>query len=172
MNISNLIAVFSLFISLLAIIFSIFTYLKDRKRNNQDQLFQEKLNTYKELLSIAKTTHSKFFDIVDYVQFFSGDKNQWEKKFNKYSGTYYGLAFEFKYSLSKNSFMLKKQVLSKFEGLEFSLIHFVTSSYHQDSEITFDAYENIATQIEEIEKIIKDELNVDALTKGLEKRIK
>lgn len=172
MTTSDIIAIFSLIFSILAIVFSIFIYLKDQKRNNQDQLFQEKLNSYKELMNTAKSTYSKFFDIVDYVQFFTGEKKQWEKKFQKYSGVYYGLAFEFKYCLSRNSFILQEQILSKLEELEFALIHFVTSSYHQDNEITFSAYESIGQQIEEIEELIRSDLNIKNLNKGLQKRIK
>jgi len=172
MNISDIIAFFSLIFSILAVIFSFFIYVKDQKKNNQDQLFQEKLNSYKELMSIAKSTHSKFSDIIDYVQFFDGNEKQWEKKFLKYSGEYYGMAYEFKYCLSKSSFIFQEHILSKLKELEFSLIFFVTSSFHQDNEITFNAYDNIAYQIEEIEKLIKSDLNISNLSKGLEKRIK
>ncbi|MFD2904659.1 hypothetical protein [Sphingobacterium anhuiense] len=172
MSNSDIISFFSLLFSIMAVIFSVFVYLKDQKRNNQDQLFQEKLNSYKELMHIVKSTHAKFFDVVDYVQFYKGDKNQWKKKFLKYSGAYYGQAYEFKYCLSKNSFILQENILNKLQELEFSLIHFVTSSAHQDSEITFNAYDHIGYQIEEIEKLIKLDLNINNLNIGLEKRIR
>lgn len=172
MNISDTVATFSLLFSLIAIAFSIFTSIKDQKRNNQNQLFQEKLNAYKELLGMAKTTFSKYFDIVDKVQFFGRDEKQWDKKFDKFSGIYYGMSYEFKYCIAKNSFIIPDDILNKFEELEFSLVHFVTSSYHQDSEITFTAYDNIGQQIEEIEEMIKLDLNINNLTRGLEKRIK
>lgn len=169
---SDFIAIFSLIFSILALVFSVFIYFKDQKRNNQDQLFQEKINAYKELLNIAKTTFTKFFDIVDYVQYFEGDKNQWEKKYQKFSGNYYGMAFEFEYCLSKNSFLLQDEIYSKLKELEFSLIHFITSSSNQSKEITFEAYEGIGNRIEEIESLIKTELNINSLNKGLNKRIK
>lgn len=171
MNASNIISILSLLFSILAIIFSIFIYINDQKRNNQDQLFQEKLNSYKELMSIAKNTYSKLFDVVDYVQYFNGDPKEWEKRYQKFSGVYYGLAFEFKYCLSKNSFILQEQIFLKLKALELSLIHFVTSSSHQDSEISFEAYEDIGLQIEEIEELIKLDLNINNLNHGLKQRI-
>lgn len=106
MNTTDTIAFFALLVAILALLFSFFVYLKDRKRNNQDQLFQEKLSSYKELLNLAKTTYSKLFDLVDIIQSFQGDENQWEKKYSKISGSYYGLAYEFSYALSKNSFII------------------------------------------------------------------
>lgn len=45
MTTSDTLSTGALLISLLAFIFSCFTYLKDKKRNNQDQLFQEKLTS-------------------------------------------------------------------------------------------------------------------------------
>jgi len=68
MNTTDSIAFFALLVATLALIFSFFVYLKDRKRNNQGQLFQKKLPSYKELLNLAKTTYSKFFDLVDLIQ--------------------------------------------------------------------------------------------------------
>ena len=59
-------------------------YEKLVRKETMRKYFQEKLNAYKELLGMAKTTFSKYFDIVDKVQFFARDEKQWDKKFDKF----------------------------------------------------------------------------------------
>lgn len=171
MNITDTIAFFALLTLFLALFFSCFISFKDKKRNNQDQLFQEKLASYKELLYLAYTAHEKYFDLVDYVQSFNGDEAQWEKKYLKISGSYFGLAFEFKYALLKSSFIIPKEILEEINELEFTLTHFVTSVHHRSVEITSKAYNVLAERIENIENLIRKDLNIDNLNIGLNKRI-
>lgn len=171
MTTSDTLSAGALIISLSALVFSFFTYVKDRKRNNQDQIFQEKLTSYKELLHLARTTYLKFFDIIDYIQYFNGDQNQWNKKYNKISGSYYGLAFEFKYALSKVSFIIPENICNELFELEFALTHFVTSGYHQDSELSMKAYDSLDERIDSIENLIKSDLSVNKLNLSLTKRI-
>ncbi|SMO54073.1 hypothetical protein SAMN06265171_102421 [Chryseobacterium rhizoplanae] len=171
MNTTDSIAFFALLVATLALIFSFFVYLKDRRRNNQDQLFQEKFSSYKELLNLAKTTYSKFFDLVDLVQFFQGNQYQWEKKYSKISGYYYELAYTFSYALSKTSFFIPSDILNKFTELEAALIHFVTVASHQNSEISITSYEKLQEQIETIESLIRKDLNIENLSLGLHKRL-
>ncbi|UWX59761.1 hypothetical protein N0B40_15235 [Chryseobacterium oranimense] len=172
MNTADTIAFFALLIAILALFFSFFVYLKDRRRSNQDQLFQEKLSSYKELLNLAKTAYSKFFDIVDYIQSFRSDEDQWEKKYIKVSGPYYGLAYEFNYALSKNSFIIPEEVLVELTKLDDALIHFVTAGHHQNSEISITSYDKLEKQIEKVESLIKKDLNIENLSFGLNKRLK
>ncbi|MYY44362.1 MULTISPECIES: hypothetical protein [Weeksellaceae] len=172
MNTTDTIAFFALLVAILALLFSFFVYLKDRKRNNQDQLFQEKLSSYKELLNLAKTTYSKLFDLVDIIQSFQGDENQWEKKYSKISGSYYGLAYEFSYALSKNSFIIPELILVELTELEAALIHFVTTGSHQNSEITIASYERLEERIERVENLIRKDLNIENLSRELNKRLR
>ncbi|MFN1218161.1 hypothetical protein ACKW6Q_14415 [Chryseobacterium kwangjuense] len=172
MNTTDTIAFFALLVAILALIFSFIVYLKDRRRNNQDQLFQEKLSSYKELLSLAKSTYSKFFDIIDYIQSFSGDENQWEKKYLRISGPYYGLAYEFNYALSKNSFIIPDDILNELTELELALTHFVTAGHHQSSEIAISSYEKLEKRIEKIENLIRKDLNIENLSRGLNNRLR
>lgn len=172
MNTTDTIAFFALLVAILALFFSFFVYIKDRRKNNQDQLFQEKLSSYKELLFLAKTTYVKFFDIIDSIQYFEGNESQWEKRYTKISGSYYGLAYEFKYALSKNSFIISEHILNELSELECALIHFVTTGYHQNSEMIVSSYASLDERIEKIENLMRIDLNIENLNISLNKRIK
>lgn len=169
---SENIALIAVGISLLAFLISFLSFRREKKKANQDLLFQEKINAYKEISFLGNKIYSDFFDIINRVQEFDGTKKEWDKKFIKFSGDYYDQAFEFQNLLSKYMVILPSKIYESVENYSLNLMGFVTMSGHNDNEIIIDGYDRLGDQLKIIIKLIRADLNSDKLNVGLSKRIK
>jgi len=169
---SENIALVAVGISLLAFLISYLTYRREKRKANQDLLFQEKINAYKEISFLGNKIYSDFFDVINLVQDFDGTKKEWEKKFIKFSDDYYDQAFEFQNLLSKYMVILPNKIYKSVEDYSMNLMGFVTMSAHNDNEIIIDGYDRLGDHLKVVIELIRSDLNVDKLNVGLSKRIK
>ncbi|MFI1770185.1 hypothetical protein [Thalassobellus citreus] len=172
MTLSENIALIAVGISLLAFLISFLSFRREKKKSNQDLLFQEKINAYKEISFLGNKTYGDFFDIINLVQEFDGTKKEWDKKFVKFSDDYYDQAFEFQNLLSKYMVVLPNKIYKSVNDYSMNLMGFVTISGHNDSELIIDGYDRLGDHLKIVVELIRADLNVDKLNVGLSKRIK
>jgi len=169
---SEKISLLALGISLIALLITYLTFRRGKKKANQDLLFQEKINAYKDISYLGNKIYREFFDLVNNVQFYEGDEKKWEKEFLKFSGDYYGKSFEFENTVSKYMVIIPSKIYDTCFELSFMLTHFVTTASHCDSEIIGNGYDNLGIKLDNLIELIRVDLNVDKLNLELSKRIK
>lgn len=172
MTSSETISILAIGISLVALMISYFTFRREKKKANQDLLFQEKINAYKEISYSGNKFFGEFFDLVNNVQFYEGKPENWEKEFLNFSGDYYGKAFEFENTVAKHLVVLPNNIYEVCSEFSFVLTQFVTTSAHCNSEIIGEGYEKLAVKLETLIELIRYDLNIDKLNLELSKRIK
>ena len=169
---SEYFSIIAILISLSAILISYFTYRREKKKANQDILFQEKLLAFKEISFLANKLHFDFYSLVEVVQDFEGNEKEWEEKFDKISNQYYEQAFDFQNLLSKYMILFPNKIYLKIEEFAMNSVQFVTSSSHGENEITINSHDKLENQLHNIIDLIRSDLNVDKLNIELSKRIK
>lgn len=172
MDNSDKISILALIISIGACLIAYFAFKRDKKKGNQDLIYQEKISAYKELMFSANKAYSRFYDIVNKVQFYEGKPEDWEDDFMKFSGTYFMMGYEFRDLLFKNMIVIPNHIFVEMDKLTIVLIGFVTSSAHCNTEITFQTYDKLGRKLKKITNLIRKDLNVEKLDDELAKRIK
>ena len=171
MNTSDILSSVAIILSIASIILTFLNYNREKNKSNQDLLYQDKLNSYKELMFLANDCFAKLFDIVNKVQDNTYKKDLWEKKWHKFSGTYYSVGFNFQKHVQKNSLIIPEKIYNNLFEISNEFIGFVTSSYHCEVSITHNSYEYLSEHLFEIENMFKSDLKIDILEKGLKSRI-
>jgi hypothetical protein len=159
-------------LSFFALIIAIQTYRQDKRKANQDLLFEEKMKAYQEIIFQARTITTSLFDLVDEVQFSELTKEEWEAKFQTISGQYYAMTFDYRNLLFRYITIIPNNVFSSLHDFSSRLTMFVTSSAHCNTEITVNSYDRIEHHSNQIIDIIRKDLHVDKLDRGLSSRIK
>lgn len=168
---SDIISLLAFVISGFALFISYLTFRRDKKKANQDLLFHEKINAYKDISFEGNKIFREFFDLINFVQNYKGDKKNWEKEFFKFSGEFYGKAYEFEYTISKYVVIIPSEIYKACSEYSFTLAGYVTTSMHCNSGIIGNTYDKLGIKLEHIIKLIRDDLNVDKLNLELSKRI-
>lgn len=172
MTTSENIAFIAVGISILALLISFLTYRREKKKVNQDLLFHEKINAYKEISFLGNKIYEDFFDIINLVQDFEGTRKEWDKKYIKFSGNFYDQTFEFQNLLSKYMVILPNKIYKSVEEYSMNLMSFVTIASHNDNSLIIDVYDKLGDQLKVMIELIRYDLNVDNLNIGLSRRIK
>lgn len=172
MTSSEIISILAIGFSMVALMISYLTFRREKKKANQDLLFQEKINAYKEISYLGNKVFREFFDLVNNVQFYEGKPENWEEEFLNFSGSYYVKAFEFENTLAKHMVVIPNIIYEVCSEFSFILTQFVTTSAHCDSEIIGEGYEKLAIKLETLIELIRTDLNVDKLNLELSRRIK
>lgn len=172
MKASENIALIAVGISIFAFLVSFLTFRREKKKVNQDLIFQEKLNAYKEISFLGNKIYGDYFDIINLIQEFEGSSKKWEKKFLKFSNNYYDQAFEFQNLLNKYMVILPSNIFKSVEEYSMNLMGFVTVSSNCNNEIIIDSYDRLGNHLQNIIELIRIDLNADKLNLELSKRIK
>ena len=172
MTLSENIAIIAIGISLFAFLISFLSFRRDKKKANQDLLFQEKLNAYKEISFLGNKIYGDFFDLINLIQEFEGKPEKWEKRFVKFSDQYYDQAFEFQNLLNKYMVILPNKIFKSVEDYSMNLMGFVTVTGSGNNEIIIDSYVRLGDHLQIIIELIRKDLNADKLNVELSKRIK
>jgi len=162
----------AVFVSLLALIISLQSYRRERRKSNQDLLFQEKIKAYQEILFQANFAISQLFDLLNEVQNFELPKEEWEAKYQIICGNYYGIAEDFRGLLFRYIAVLPNKVFSNLDILAHKFTGFVTSATHCNSTISVESYDRIELQFNKVVDLLRKDLHVDKLNNGLSLRIR
>lgn len=166
----ELLALFAVLVSILALIVPYLTFRREKKQANQDILFQEKINAYKDIARRSFNLYRDYFDIVDKVQFYEGTKEEWEKTFREEIFPQFMISEEFKKQLFTYTVILPNNIFKVAEHLSEDLLAFITSASHCDNEIIINGYDHIEREIFELIDLIRKDLNTDSLNMELLKR--
>ncbi|MCH2218183.1 MAG: hypothetical protein MK076_08945 [Flavobacteriales bacterium] len=175
MTSSEKVAIIAVVISLLALIISYLSFLRERRKANKDLLFQKKINAYKEIAFLGSKVYNDYFDIINMVQDYEDNPNHirgWEEEFLRYSGTYYGKASEFKDLLSKYIVLLPNKIYNSIDSYSDHLFGFVTLSSHRDSKILSDSYDRLTDKFNDVVGLLREDINSDKLNISLSKQLK
>lgn len=172
MTSSEKISILALGISLIALLITYLTFKREKKKANQDLLFQEKINAYKDISFLGNKIYREFFDVVNNVQFYEGKAKKWEKEFLEFSGDFYAKSFEFENIVSKHMVIIPSKIYDACSEFSFVLTQFVTTAGHCDNEIIINGYDKLGFKLEELIELIRTDLNADKLNLELSKRIK
>jgi hypothetical protein len=172
MTSSDIVAIFATVISICALMVTFLSYRRDRNKSNQDLIFQEKINAYKDLIFHANNIFESFFDLIDQVQDHEGTKKAWVKYFEKESDNFDELVTDFQDAIFRSIPIIPNKIYSELIAFGLESRHFVTSAFNGNAKLTIKAHENLEISLRKIISLIREDLTVDKLNVNLSKRLK
>ena len=167
-------------ISIIAATFSILTFKRNKRLENENHLYRIKMDSYSKILQELTTLINRLQDYLkqfkDYslLDFKSAITND---EINKLAKRIDDLIFAFDESVSKNSLVISKEILLELNL--FSLKLFGTeipeayqSKQEQLLEKMDDGIAEIIIDVNNINELMRKDLNIDELNLSLFKRIK
>lgn len=172
MTSSDLIAIFTILISLCALIVATLSFQRDRNKSNQDFLFQEKILVYKELIFHVNFIFESFFDLMDEMLDHEGSKKKWGKFLNKESEYYDNLVDEFYNSIFKALPAIPSDIYKQLIYFGQESRQFITSAFDKNEVLTIEAHEKLEKSLRNVIDMVRKDLNVDKLNMQLSHRLK
>lgn len=172
MTSSDIVAIFATAISIFALILTFLSYQRDRNKSNQDLIFQEKIDAYKDLIFHANNIFESFFDLVQEVQDHEGTKKAWVKYIEKESTNYDSLVTDFQDTIFKAIPILPNKIYMELLEFGHESRHFVTSAFNGNAKLTIKAYDNLELSLRKIISLVRRDLRVDKLNVSLSNRLK
>ncbi|WP_333600412.1 hypothetical protein [Flavobacterium sp.] len=171
MTSSDNLAIFASVISIIALLIPFLSFRRERNKSNQDFIFQEKVLAYKDLIFQASQTYEQLFFLVEELQEFEGTKEEWEVAHGEECGRYYSLGYDFQKVIFRNIPILPNNIYKEMDSFSHEAIHFVTSAFNCNSNLTTTAYDNLEISLEKIIELVRIDLKVEKLNLNLAKRL-
>ncbi|AWA31101.1 hypothetical protein HYN48_13945 [Flavobacterium magnum] len=168
---SDIIALIASAISIFALLITFLNYRRDRNKTNQDYIFQEKVIAYKDLIYQASESYELLFQLVQEVQDYEGTNEDWVSFYEKECGNYYKLGYDFQKVVFRCIPILPNDIYLRLDEFSHESIHFVTSAFHKNAELTITAYDNLELTLKKIIELIRIDLKVEKLNVNLSKRL-
>lgn len=172
MTSSDITAILTTLISICALVVATLSYQRDRNKSNQDFLFQEKVNAYKELIFHINFMFESFFDIMDEMLDHEGSNMKWEKFLKKESGYYDDLVADFYNSIFKALPMIPSDIYKELIKFGQDSTQFIDSAFEKNEALTTEAHEKLDKNLKIIINLVRKDLNVDKLNLSLSNRLK
>lgn len=159
--------------ALTALFISLIQHRRSRRISNEDVIFKEKLNIYKNLSKKAAIYIEQTYSVIEWQQDYEGTKEEWieegaRKNFEKYMVS----VNEFDAELLEYSPILPEPYIRKAQELNEKMTRLLVNSYHFDNLILFETYDQLIDLQNELINLSREDLHVDILQNSLKKRLK
>ncbi len=168
MEVSDQITFFAVFLSVLAFILSYLTFKREQKKSNEDILYQEKINAYKDIVYEAKKIYHEYYIIVNALEKDHSATLQSETYLNRY----FEKAYEFDNLISKFIILLPNTIYTELDTFSDSLTEFLSEISLTNPHENKLEYKKLKNQLSSIISLIRSDINIDELTIELNDRIK
>lgn len=173
MNTLEIITLCNTILTTAALTVTYFNYHHSRKKDFQDKLFQIKLDAYKELnakcydaylkLNINSHPFNEVYNIIS--------KTAWDIYFDKEITKLYHVGFNLQETIYSYSYLLPNDVIEKYYNFSSFCLSFITNSAHYDTGLMSDTTEKLWENYTQLINLIRHDLNIEMIDKGLLKRI-
>ena len=167
-------------ISVVAAVFSILTYKRNRRIENENHLYRMKMDIYAKVLSEITTFLNRLQDYVR--QFKEYGKTTLEltskiEELNSLAKNVDDLIFTFDESVTKNSLVISQGVLIQLNSFSLKLFGTEIPKAHQSKQVQIvESIDNYVAEIiidaNDINELMRRDLNIDELNLSLYRRIK
>lgn len=150
------------------------TYKFSKKKDFEDKLFQIKIEAYKEIneacfkafqkLDVNSTPLVEIYDFKNEKEW----KNYYEKKVTKL----FNIGFNLEKLTFKYTIFLPPEIVDKFDEYGQYCISYITQYSHFDSRLNCESYDRLWEMYTELLGLLREDLKVLELDKGLVSRIK
>lgn len=173
----TLIELLAILIASAALICSFLSYRQSHKINNENILYQEKINAYKDImyaLSDLLNTIDLYFDLTDEKLDRKKLGEEHKKEALEFTEEIERKSNEFDSEVKANAAILPGKILSKLEDLAYNLFRLKPLVDLQKSDVeNYDkSLEGFYEQAEKLVGMFRKDLNTKELNQGLFRRIK
>lgn len=164
----------------IAAIFAILTYRRNRRLDNENHLYRIKIEAYSRILSEITVLLNRLQDYVKHFKNNFGDPNlpiEREYEISSMATEVDNLIFSFDESVTKNSLVVSKDIVSKLSQFSLKLFSeqvpdFNIKTTDNTIEILDDFIADIILAANEINESMRKDLSIDELNLSLYRRIK
>jgi len=150
-----------------------FNYSHSRKKDFQDKLYQLKLDAYKDLNAkcydayLALSSNAEPFDQLNEID----TPEEWDKVLGKASSKLYKIGYGLQESFFGYAYLLPDKVLDQYHEYSNFCIGFATMAFHYDTVLIADNTDRLWDYYTGLVNLIRQDLNIEVIDKGLLKRV-
>ena len=167
-------------ISVVAAVFSILTYKRNRRLENENHLYRIKMDSYAKVLGEITTFLNRLQDYVKQFKEYGStplESTSRDDEINRLAKNVDDLVFAFDESVTKNSLVISQDVLSKLNSFSLKLFGTEIPEARQSKQKQIvEELDNYVAEIiidaNDINELMRRDLNIDELNLSLYRRIK
>lgn len=167
-------------ISVVAAVFSILTYKRNRRLENENHLYRIKMDSYAKVLGEITTFLNRLQDYVRQFKEYGSTTLELTSKddeLNNLAKNIDDLIFAFDESVTKNSLVFSQDVLIKLNSFSLKLFGTEIPEARQSKQVQIvESLDNYVAEIiidaNDINELMRRDLNIDELNLSLYRRIK
>lgn len=146
---------------------------RNRRQNNEDIIFSQKLECYRVIIKKSYDFLVETFSLLDELPDFKGTKEEWEKdKMPSLFRLYYPKIQQMESSIKEYSFILPENFIEEFDNFITRCTRYLVEHYHFDNEHSINNYERLTNIHNKLINLTRQDLHIDILNKKLNYRLK
>ncbi len=146
---------------------------RNRRQNNEDLIFNQKLEFYRVIIRKSYDFLKDVFLLLEELPDFKGTKEQWKK--NKMPSLYrlhHPRIEQMESIIKEYSIILPEYFIEEFDNFIFCCTRFLVEHYHFDNEHSINSYDTLTDIHNKLVNLTRQDLHIDVLNKKLNYRLK
>lgn len=164
----------NIFLTSITLVVGYLTYRFSKKKDFEDQLFQIKIEAYKEINEACFKAFQKLdVNSTPFVEMYDfKTENEWRKYYEKEVTPLFYIGFDIEKLVFKHTLFLPPGIVDKFDEYGQYCLSYITQFGHFDSKLNCESSDRLWEMYTELLGLLREDLKVLELDKGLVSRIK
>ncbi|MEZ5084330.1 MAG: hypothetical protein R2750_12930 [Bacteroidales bacterium] len=146
---------------------------RTRRQNNEDYIFNQKLDCYRVLIRKSFDFLQDTFSLLDELPDFKGTKDEWTKeKMPSLYRLHYPKIEQMECTIKEYSFLFPEYFIDEFDNFLFRSARFIVEHYHFNNEHSINNYDKLTEIHNELINLTRKDLHINVLNKKLNYRLK
>lgn len=166
------IQVIAIGLAILAWIVSFIQLRRSRRQNNEDIIFQNKIDAYRQIILQAYDFLQKSFFILDELPDFKGNKNEWtEKRMPELFRQLNPLIEKMDSDFIAQVMFMPDDFIKKYNEFSFKCQRLLVEHYHFDNQLSIDTYMKLTEMHNDLINEVRQDLHINLLNEKLKYRL-
>jgi hypothetical protein len=159
-------------LAILAWIVSFIQLRRSRRQNNEDIIFQNKIDVYRQIISQTYDFLQKSYFILDELPDFKGNKEEWtETKMPELYRQLNPMIDKMDSDFIGHVIFLPDDFIKKYNEFSFKCQRLLVEHYHFDNQVSIETYMTLTEMHNDLINEVRRDLHVDLLNEKLKYRL-
>jgi hypothetical protein len=159
-------------LAVLAWVVSFVQLRRSRRQSNEDIVFQNKIEAYRNVVLLTYDFLQKSYFILDELSDFKGDEKKWvEQRMPEIFRQLNPLLDKIESDFIGHVVFLPEDFIKKYNDFSFKCQRFLVEHYHFDNKISIETYTTLTEMHSDLINQVRKDLHIDLLSEKLKYRL-